>query len=204
MDWGHVRNLPARWRSLGVDVLARGNEALERLEQWDEFRKRYRRDYAMKTYMFEDRTPKLDGPWAGEPDKAQWIDTVTDLDCLTVRNWRGVWCGYVGVQPGHKWHGEHYGELGEYPNVHGGLTYSDFCMEGAEDGPGVCHVPGPGRPANVWWLGFDCGHGSDLAPRDKEFMPEDVFHGLFAGAVYRDFEYVRQQCAQLALQIRDA
>lgn len=34
MDWGHVRNLPARWRSVGVDVLAWGNQVLDRVEAW--------------------------------------------------------------------------------------------------------------------------------------------------------------------------
>lgn len=48
--------------------------------------------------------------------------------------------------------------------AHGGLTFAGPCMEGAEEGPFVCHVPEPGRPDEVWWLGFDCGHAFDLSP----------------------------------------
>jgi hypothetical protein len=158
----------------------------------------------MKTYTFEDRTPKIPGPWSGEPDKAQWIDTVTGLDCLMVRNHMGALCGYVGVQPGHKWHGKDWDEVEPHPYVHGGLTYAAFCMEGAEDGPGVCHVPEPGRPANVWWLGFDCAHLGDLMPRYMEDDMRDIAPSLCEGSVYRTFEYVRGECAKLALQIRDA
>lgn len=42
MDWGHVRERIDGWRSLGVDVLARGNDWLNRLEEWEPFRRRYR------------------------------------------------------------------------------------------------------------------------------------------------------------------
>lgn len=166
----------------------------------------------MKTYTFPERRVPVPGPWDDEPDKAQWIDEATDLDCLAVRSAHGGnWCGYVGVLPGHKWHGKGYDELGEYPDVHGGLTYADFCMEGAEEGPGVCHVPAPGRPANVWWLGFDCAHAYDAMPtmeaREAELFKKlnDIPHltGPYA-RVYRTFEYVRGECASLAKQIKAA
>jgi hypothetical protein len=56
----------------------------------------------------------------------------------------GWGCGYVGVPPGHPWHG-----LGE-PNVqiHGGITWSDS------------HLPGE-PPDGNWWIGFDTAHGGD-------------------------------------------
>jgi hypothetical protein len=44
------------------------------------------------------------GDWMGEPDKAQWPDPSTGLPCLAVRNRFGVWCGYVGVSPGHRYY----------------------------------------------------------------------------------------------------
>lgn len=164
----------------------------------------------MKTYTFPERRVPVPGPWDDEPDKAQWIDPDTELDCLTVRNGHsGSWCGYVGVLPGHKWHGVEYDKLGEYPDVHGGLTYSNFCMEGAEEGPGVCHVPAPGRPANVWWLGFDCAHAFDLMPTMEARMAElwktveDIHPDPYPKA-YRTFEYVRGECADLARQIKAA
>lgn len=155
----------------------------------------------MKTYTFPERHPSIPGPWENEPDKAQWIDPATDLDCLAVRNHMGNWCGYAGVLPGHLWHGKQYDEVDPHPEVHGGLTYSDFCMEGAEDGPGVCHVPAPGRPAKVWWLGFDCGHHMDVIPRFIEQGYPELALGSYLPE-YRTFEYVQEQCAHLASQIQ--
>jgi hypothetical protein len=154
----------------------------------------------VKTYTFPERRPKISGPWDNEPDKAQWIDEATGLDCLIVRNHFGGLCGYVGVQPGHEWHGVEYGVPDV--DVHGGLTFADLCQEGAEDGPGVCHIPEPGRPANVWWLGFDCGHYMDIQPA---MIEEDFPYGDMWGLkpAYRTFEYVQQECAGLAKQVAE-
>lgn len=140
------------------------------------------------------------GPWDDEPDKVQWVDEATDLDCLAVRNSMGVWCGYVGVPPCHPAHGADYTDLDV--DVHGGLTFASSCNEEAEDeGHGICHVPLPGREANVWWLGFDCGHvGFDVIPA---FLKHDVNlpkSGRFA-SVYRNLDYVKAECASLAAQL---
>jgi hypothetical protein len=155
----------------------------------------------LKTYTFEERHPTTPGPWADEPDKAQWIDEATDLDCLIVRNMLGALCGYVGVPPGHPWHGVEY----DVPDVevHGGLTFSDSCQEGAEDGPGICHVPQPGRPAEVWWLGFDCAHAFDLQPRQADLLAESS-KALGLTWTYRTFDYVRDECRALARQVAAA
>jgi hypothetical protein len=159
----------------------------------------------MRTWTFPERHPSIPGPWADEPDKAQWIDHTTDLDCLAVRNWRGAWCGYVGVPPGHPLHGIGYMEAeeqAEWFDVHGGLTYSDFCQEGAEDGPGICHVLAPGRPANVWWFGFDCAHYTDATPHDAA---DEKLLGLahMREGVYRTLDYVRGEVANLARQLAE-
>lgn len=171
----------------------------------------------MKMYTFPERRPNLPGPWQEEPDKAQWIDEATDLDCLIVRNHFGALCGYVGVLPGHPWHGLDWSnEKLSDVTVHGGLTFTDSCQEGAEDGPGICHIPEPGRPANVWWLGFDTAHAWDLAPgmlehegamlktlNDLEaYMKREALSPF--GKKYRNFEYVQSECADLAKQIREA
>ena len=37
-------------------------------------------------------------------------------------------------------------------------------MEDAPEKSGICHIPDQGEPDDVWWLGFDCLHGGDLAP----------------------------------------
>lgn len=48
------------------------------------------------------------GEWLSEPDKLQWVDADTGLDCLIVRGPIGALCGYVAVKPGHPWHGVEY------------------------------------------------------------------------------------------------
>lgn len=166
-----------------------------------------------------DRTGWDAGPWDDEPDKVQWIDEATDLDCLAVRNHHGSWCGYVGVPPGHPWHGQHYDELGA--DVHGGLTFADRCMEDMPEDQGVCHVPAPGRPADVWWLGFDCGHFMDLSPgmearlrqlreqhpdlkRNHERLQAMTSESPVWHDVYRTLDYARAETARLAAQAAGA
>jgi hypothetical protein len=154
-------------------------------------------EQSVKTWTFPDMHPDGPGPWADEPDKMQWVDEATDLDCLIVRNHSGALCGYVGLPPGHPLHGKDYDDAHDLADidVHGGLTFADACKEGT-DGRGICHVPAPGRPADVWWLGFDCAHLGDLVPRYAELWsgggPEDV---------YRDIAYVQAECATLAGQL---
>ena len=191
----------------------------------------------MKSWKNIDKTGWGDGPWNDEPDKIQGIDEATGMDCLIVRGPMGALCGYVGVPPEHPWHGIPYsGREYDWENreadsllppatqvvprdeapdahveVHGGLTYSDSCDEEAPDGTGICHIPEPGRPENVWWFGFDCAHFRDLAPimektrreRYEQASTEDEKRIWREPdiCVYRSVDYVREQCAGLALQI---
>ena len=154
------------------------------------------------------------GPWDNEPDKAQWVDEATGLDCLAVRNMGGgFWCGYVGVPPGHPAHGKGYDDVA-WADVHGGLTYADACR-----GP-VCHIPELGRPNDVWWLGFDCGHVGDFSPSSNSFVGHPIMgkfhrelydHELakkIATAtqfheVYKDFDFVKNECTNLAAQLKE-
>jgi hypothetical protein len=101
------------------------------------------------------------GPWSDEPDKAQWYDEATGLPCLVVRGPCGALCGYVGVRPGHPWHGVEYDSVEtveedewgcKSPDVHGGLTFSAPCTHGADPATGICHIPAPGDTDNIWWL----------------------------------------------------
>jgi len=140
-------------------------------------------------------------PWHDEPDKVQWIDEASGLDCLAVRNRWGAWCGYVGVPPGHRYHGVSYDDVDV--TAHGGLTFADLCDEEADDGHGICHVPLPGRPARVWWLGFDCGHAFDLQPRLPLYPdhPPRTRDDDPWGEQYRTLAYVQEWCAVLAHQL---
>jgi len=128
------------------------------------------------------------GPWDTEPDKAQWVDPTTGLDCLIHRNRMGALCGYVGLPPDHPLHGADCDTVDV--KVHGGLTYSDRCQDTGDESRGICHVSEPGRPHDVWWLGFDCAHWQDRLP------------GLnLSGPVYRDVGYVKAEVEWLAAQL---
>lgn len=162
----------------------------------------------------------VDGPWTSEPDKVHWIDPETDMDCLAVRNGMGAWCGYVGLPPEHPWHGVGYSQClddcGEdwcfqhspeaRIEVHGGLTFADRCHE-SDQGPGygICHVPLPSRPDDVWWFGFDCSHAGDYAPYDAAVAAQEGNRHpwrLFEGDAYRDLAYVKAEVASLARQLK--
>jgi hypothetical protein len=123
------------------------------------------------------------GPWQAEPDRIEWKHA--GFVCLVTRNEiNGHFCGYVGVPPGHPWHGVDDSEL--RADVHGGCTYAEHCQDH------VCHVPEPGEPEHLYWLGFDCHHHGDLTPRD-------VLRGDVHGS-YRDEAYVLDQTESLARQ----
>jgi hypothetical protein len=148
-----------------------------------------------------------EGPWNNEPDDGQWVDPTTDLDCMIHRGPMGALCGYVGVGRDHPMYGKQYMDIDV--EVHGGLTYSNSCQEGSI----ICHVPEPGREHDIWWLGFDCAHAFDYAPGYKAQLRERAKdHPSLARAflegestwmreVYRDWEYVKDECAELALQL---
>lgn len=123
------------------------------------------------------------GEWDHEPDKEQFY--YREVPCLIVRNSLGALCGYAGVYPGHPWFKVDYDEI--CVEVHGGLTYSDKCA-GV-----ICHVPKPDEPP-VWWLGFDTAHSGDRIPGLKEYD----------GDWYKNIDYVRAECRNLADQIIEA
>ena len=148
------------------------------------------------------------GPWNDEPDKVQWIDEETDLDCLLHRGPGGHWCGYVGVGPDHPWHGIGYsqcvepetcGEEWHYEctpdgrlSAHGGITFAAPCADTEDESRGVCHIAGPGRPDPVWWFGFDCAHAGDKSPRWGSGIGYER---------YRDRSYVENEVRSLAKQL---
>lgn len=159
-----------------------------------------------KEYRTIDRAAERwpSGPWDNEPDKVQWPDPATGLPCLAVRSRRGNWCGYVGVTEGHPLFGKHSRELYEANlDVHGGITFADACAPDGDEAENICHTPDPGEPDHVWWLGFDCHHFMDFTPH---CVVEERERGypftIDEGASYRTLEYVREQCAHLAQQLK--
>lgn len=179
-----------------------------------------------------DKTAWGEGPWLhegcpGGADRVQWVDRATGLDCLAVRNlWvTGSWCGYVGVPPGHPAHGANYHDVDA--RVHGGLTFAGPCDEDPErvadltqlmtriglvavpDAPielaRICHVPEAGRPADVFWLGFDTAHAWDLSPGMRYTLRRvEVHWPVEMPEVYRDLRFVKKECRRLARQLARA
>ena len=155
---------------------------------------------------------QIPGPWKGEADKIQWKDEQTGLPCLVVRQeWSGHLCGYVGVSFEHKYYGMSYIEVydlgNDYdPHVHGGLTFSDECQpfeDGLDEVGMVCHVPDPGEPHEIWWFGFDAGHGGDYMPYYKKRGTAGYGLDLGKNAKYRDVKYMQSNCRDLALWLAE-
>ena len=138
------------------------------------------------------------GPWQNEPDRVEWRHA--GLPCLAVRHpVGGFWCGYAAVAPGHPYHGVDDWQTFAV-DVHQGANYAAACI-----GP-VCHVPAPGDPDDVWWVGFDCGHTFDLAPGIVANLrtigaSEDLIERLQAVGAYRTLAYVRVETERLAAQL---
>lgn len=113
----------------------------------------------------------------------------------------------MGVPAEHPAHGKDYNDVAV--DVHGGLTFGNGCDESAEEGHGICHIPEPGRPDNVWWLGFDCAHYMDVCPAYNVLREHYLAATMLSPSspwgspVYRDVQYVTDQCASLARQLAD-
>jgi len=129
----------------------------------------------------------------------QWKDDATGLPCIAKRNKMGVWCGYVGVSEGHPAHGRGYEDV--EVEVHGDLTFADFCQphDPGYDGEAhaICHVVQDGEDDRVYWLGFDCNHYDDLSPA----MDARFGFGEDAMMTYKTLAYAKDQCASLAAQL---
>lgn len=216
---------------------------------------------AAREYTTIDKSAWPRGAWDHEPDKRQWVDPSTSLDCLIVRGPHGALCGYVGISDTHPLFGIGYSDCIQKPpcgeswcdhspgsmlHVHGGITFADTCHEPTEEewlqvaealndphmiaeaeryptgdsaerlkelhaqntmtidewmayqqSRRICHLPEPGRPAKVWWFGFDCAHCDDRTPKFER--PAAIFSG--EQPIYRDRAYVEAECASLAEQL---
>ena len=147
------------------------------------------------------------GPWDDEPDRVDW-KTKAGLSAIALRHPAGHWCGYVAVPPGHPAY-----ESGEEDvvDVHGGVTFANKC------GGFVCHVPEPGEPAEVFWIGFDFAHCNDAAPSEWDEREgwtrwsadgRTAYWGSASHArpgtvkgIYRDLPYVQSECEKVGEQL---
>ena len=148
------------------------------------------------TWNFVDKSTWPRGEWEDEPDKAQWVDKETGLDCLIHRGPMGSLCGYVGVPETHPLFGKSYDDAPG--DVHGGLTFANACgPQDAETGRGICHIEEGAANKKVWWFGFDCAHSGDLCPSPR--MPR-----LSHFETYCRISYVKTQTEYLAHQLAAA
>ena len=158
------------------------------------------------TYTTIDKSSWGSGPWQTEPDKIQWTDKATGLPCIARRAGAlGHWCGYVGVSSDHLlYEEEDPNEKDQRLEVHGGITHTGKCQENVDEAIAICHKPEPGQSDNVWWFGFDCGHWQDLSPgheaRMKRRLGKDYEQPTSCN--YRDLEFVKKECTNLAQQLK--
>lgn len=95
---------------------------------------------------------------------------------VVFNNLVGHRCGYVGVNEDHILYKTNYDELdGLIEGVHGGLTFSDF----------LNHI---GINDNLWYFGYDCGHGGDKNKFNKS-------------GVERTLDFCKMNCELLADQL---
>ena len=138
----------------------------------------------------------IPGSWQHEPDREDFEHA--GFVCFVHRGPRGHWCGYVGVPEGHPCYGK---GMQDEPvsdlDVHGGVTYGSRCSGH------ICHVPKPGQPDDVWWIGFDCSHAWDRSPHE-EFLATtrgDPIWRAGEGETYKTVEYVLAETKRLAEQM---
>lgn len=130
------------------------------------------------------------GPLSNEVKEMHeiWTDETTGYRCVVMTGPVGALNGYVEVPAEHPWN-DHTGYLCGHPgcyehtpsallHVHGGVTYEGKMSESGLSG---------------YLFGFDCAHSGDLVP-DGLHRPGDVF---------RDADYVRSECTQLAAQLHE-
>ena len=130
------------------------------------------------------------GPWESEPNRVVWEHA--GFPCIAHRG-MGAWCGYVGVPPGHLFHGKGYDDVNGIIEIHGGLTYADKCKNH------ICHTPKPGEPDDLWWFGFDCAHAGDKIPGFPLFSDAPMFRD---DDHYWTLEDVQEETNNLAEQLR--
>lgn len=143
----------------------------------------------MNTEYKVDRTDWPSGPWDKEPDRVDFEHA--GFACMLIRNQVGAWCGYVGVPAGNPNYGKGYDDVDV--SVHGGLTYASKCQGH------ICHVPKPGMPDDVWWLGFDTAHAGD-GPPGLIKMYSGMKHNSLG--TYKTMVYARRETEQLAEQLK--
>lgn len=115
-------------------------------------------------------------PWNETPNDEKFV--YEDYRCEVWQHPNlGYFCGYVMIPKDNKLFKVDYTD-DKFPNlsIHGGITFSDC----DEDGN--------------WWIGFDCGHFSDLVPGLLDNVSSE-------NASYKGLAYVKRQLMGLIDQV---
>jgi len=116
-----------------------------------------------------------------EGNYKKWLYTCEnglEFNCHIRRNTRGGHlCGYVTLTPDNDFFGKDYDNISV--SCHGGLTYA------SEEG-------------SYWVIGFDCAHFDDLQPF---YIDKEIIYG--ENRVYRDMEFVTEECESICEQISE-
>lgn len=166
----------------------------------------------------EDKSNWPDGPWKDEPDRLEWIDEESGYTCLILRNLRfgGTLCGYVELPRGHPYYDKNFScPEKDTPEieVHGGVTYHGTLSNIEKN--------------DKMYVGFDCCHYLDYSPYEHtklffeclkkrnpkgqyfldEFKKDNPFFfekdRRELGWIYKNINYVKEECARLAKQLKD-
>lgn len=115
-----------------------------------------------------------------EGNYKEWVYTCEnglEFNCHINRNTRaGHLCGYVSLTSDNDFFGKDYDDIPV--SCHGGLTY-------ASDQGGN------------WVIGFDCAHYDDLQPF---YTDQDIYGD---NRVYKDMEFVTEECESICEQISE-
>lgn len=170
-----------------------------------------------------DKTKWQRGPWDTEADQKQW-DTPEGFHAIMLRTTQiGTLCGYIGVPPGHRWHGKSYRDLlvptelqlRQKVDIDRRNIFGTFMamIDGTEIGDPmpldmIVRVHGGltfsngfrierGGRKDWWYFGFDTAHCDDLTPG----MTQYEWARASTSGVYRTEEYVTSEIEFLSRQM---